>query len=170
MWSSTERNTGISFLKNDQPSLAYEDVVTIVLHRIKYSSDSKMQRLVHLLTMYDVHHISPRKMQVLCQGLRWLNLISDYDYFYLSFQPDMHPKFNETIGKYYGRTARPDEPQDMVALWEERVISLGTGENMMRERTERMLKILLHYDVLHYAVTASENSDSHSSQSDPLLS
>ncbi len=93
---------------------------------------------------YDVRNISPREMAKMSLELYQSGVISFKDHSFLSFQPELNPEYDETIGRLTGTVARPDEPQDFVAVWEGHLKdqeTRGTDREMI-EQTRRMLSLV----------------------------
>ncbi len=70
---------------------------------------------------YDLRAISPRDMQELSLDLYAQGLLTFEDYAVLAFQPELHPRFNDTVGALTGETADPTRPRDYVRQWEDRL-------------------------------------------------
>lgn len=93
---------------------------------------------------YDVRNISPRDMAKMSLELYQAGVISFKDHSFLSFQPELNTEYDETIGRLTGTVARPDEPQDFVAVWEGHLKDQETrgADREMIEQTRRMLSIV----------------------------
>jgi hypothetical protein len=68
---------------------------------------------------YDVRNISPRDMVELSESLYGAGHISFETHAMLSFQPELHPEYDSTLGRMSGSPARPDEARDFIQVWED---------------------------------------------------
>ena len=69
----------------------------------------------------DVRNMSPRDMAELSLDLYANGILNWEEHEMLSFQPELNPAFNDTVGALTGETAEPDRPRDYLALWEKRL-------------------------------------------------
>ena len=60
-------------------------------------------------------------MVVLSQDLYMRGIVNFDEYATLAFQPELHPKYNQTIGALTGEPAEPNRKRDFVAYWEDRL-------------------------------------------------
>lgn len=70
---------------------------------------------------YDVQDITPRAMAEMSQELYDNGSISLKNHAFISFQPELNPSFNDTIGRFSHTTAHPDSPRNFLAEWHERL-------------------------------------------------
>ncbi|MCK4899590.1 MAG: hypothetical protein KAS38_12475, partial [Anaerolineales bacterium] len=64
------------------------------------------------------------------------------EYSDLSFQSELHPEFDKTIGALTGERARPDAKRDFVKVWEEKYQFANRHSNPGSGASERALHIL----------------------------
>jgi len=69
----------------------------------------------------DLRQMSPRKMVQLSMDLYVAGIIEWEEHEMLSFQADLHPDYNKTIGALTGEPAKPDQPKDFIKEWERRL-------------------------------------------------
>ena len=74
-----------------------------------------------IVSDYNIEEISPRGMAELSGKLFKAGIISREENSVLSFQPELHPDYDETIGKKTGTFAAPDEKRDYLQIWREKV-------------------------------------------------
>jgi hypothetical protein len=70
---------------------------------------------------YDVQDITPRAMAKMSRELYDNGSISFKSHAFISFQPELNPSFNATIGKFSHTTAQPDSPRNFLDEWRERL-------------------------------------------------
>lgn len=70
---------------------------------------------------HDVRQLSPREMVSLSQDLYMRGIVNFDEYAALAFQPELHPKYDQTIGALTGEPAEPDRKRDFIAYWEDRM-------------------------------------------------
>lgn len=112
-------------------------------------TNTEEQRRARALEManvdLDVRSVSPRDMAALGLELYVAGHLSWDDYAELSFQPQLHPSYDATIGALEGKQAEPDAPQDFVRVWEER-LSFDiryNGDDALRVRqSERIVGVM----------------------------
>ncbi len=74
-----------------------------------------------IVRRYDVQDITPREMAKMSQELYDNGSISLKNHAFISFQPELNPSFNDTIGKFSHTTAQPDSPRNFLDEWRERL-------------------------------------------------
>lgn len=93
----------------------------------------------------DVRQMSPRKMVQMSMDLYVAGVIGWEEHEMLSFQPELHPDYDKTIGALTGEPARPNHPKDFIEEWENRLAFQRryTPGNVGRiRRTEHIYNIL----------------------------
>ena len=101
------------------------------------------------LSRADLRHLSPRQMQELALDFYAEGLVSFEDYAVLAFQPELHPRYNATVGALTGEAADPDRPRDFIRRWEDRLAfeRRHNPENApLVQQTRRILEMLTSYD------------------------
>ncbi|NQV46305.1 MAG: hypothetical protein HQ504_00835 [Rhodospirillaceae bacterium] len=73
------------------------------------------------LRSVDVRFLSPRQMTETSLDLYVIGAIGWDEHALLSFQAELHPDFNSTIGALTGETAQPDRERDFLEEWEKRL-------------------------------------------------
>jgi hypothetical protein len=69
--------------------------------------------------------INPRRMTAR-QMAEWAaelhadGMMNWAEYAMAGFPAELHPDYNDTVGALTGERADPDQPRDMIALWEDR--------------------------------------------------
>ena len=101
-----------------------------------------------IVKKYDVKHISPFEMVIMSKELYNNKLISEIEFIYLSFQPETHPRYNETIGKQTGQMAEPSRKRDFLQYWEDKVHQEIRIDSMNLDKSWRVMKILHHLNKL----------------------
>ncbi len=99
---------------------------------------------------YDVKNITPRNMAQMSQELYDNNSISLKIHAFISFQPELNPTYNDTIGKFTHTTAQPDTPRNFLDEWEKRLEEqLKNGaSNEIINNTKEVVSILNNLDML----------------------
>ncbi|WP_135076879.1 hypothetical protein [Terasakiella sp. SH-1] len=69
---------------------------------------------------FNIRKLSPREMGDFSLDLYIDGVLSYDEYSMLAFQPEMHPRFEDTIGALTGEHSEPDRPRDYVQEWQER--------------------------------------------------
>lgn len=98
---------------------------------------------------YNVRQMSPREATDLGQELYMEGVLSFEEYSMLSFQSELHPDYDKTIGALTGQPAQPDVPRDYIAQWQEKLTfqqQHNTSQPQLIARTERILNILKMID------------------------
>lgn len=93
-----------------------------------------------------LRHFTPREMSELSLDLYVAGLLGYEDYAMLTFQPELHPDFDATIGALTGQKAQPDRPRDFIVLWEDRLDFERAHAPDNRELIARIQRIV---DLLH---------------------
>lgn len=97
-----------------------------------------------IVQKYDVTNISPQDMVLMSKELYNNKLISEIEFIYLSFQPETHPRYNETIGKNTGQKAEPSRKRDFLSYWEDMVHQDIRKDSMNIDKSWRAMKVLHH--------------------------
>lgn len=97
-----------------------------------------------IVEKYDVTNISPAQMVLLAKELYTSRLISEIEFAYLSFQPELHPNYNATIGKNTGKVAQPDKPRNYIEVWENQVHEDLRRDSLNIAKSWRIMKIMHH--------------------------
>jgi len=98
---------------------------------------------------YNVRQMSPREATELGQELYMEGVLSFEEYSMLSFQSELHPDYDKTIGALTGQPAQPDSPRDYIAQWQEKLTfqkEHNASQPQLIARTERILNILKMID------------------------
>lgn len=93
----------------------------------------------------DVRNMSPRQAADLSMDLYVAGILPWEEHAMLSFQPELHPDFERTIGALTGQKAEPDRPRDFVALWDDRLAferKYNAADTKRIERTQRIVTVL----------------------------
>lgn len=93
----------------------------------------------------DVTQMSPRKMVQMSMDLYIAGLIEWEEHEMMSFQPELHPDYDKTIGALTGEPARPDHPKNFLEEWEGRLTfqrRYNPGKARRIRRTEHIYNIL----------------------------
>ena len=93
----------------------------------------------------DVRNISPREMTEGSLYLYALGVLTWEEYSILAFQPELQPDYDQTIGALTGQKAKPDEPKDFIAQWEERMTFAqrhNPADSKVIRRTKHILAVL----------------------------
>jgi len=106
---------------------------------------------MELVHQYNVRDISPREMMRLAGKLHKLGLISDNAYLFMSFQPEMHPAFDTTVGLHTGQTAEPDRKRDYIEIWEKQAHNDLRAGSLSKRKSSAVLKVLLNFQGLRAA-------------------
>lgn len=97
----------------------------------------------------DIRQMSPRKMTELSMDLYVAGIIEWEEHEMLSFQPELHPTYDKTIGALTGEPAQPDHPKDFIEEWEKRLAFQRrfNPDNVRRiRRTEHIYNVLNQID------------------------
>ena len=66
---------------------------------------------------YDIRAMTPREMVDLSAELYMAGFLNHEQYSDLSFQAELMPNYDTTIGALTGRRAAPDKPRDYTSVW-----------------------------------------------------
>jgi len=105
--------------------------------------------LAQLIGNFNARSATPRQVENLSTDLYAAGAITFEDHALLSFQPDLHPDFDRTIGALTGEQAHPDRPRDFVNEWDERAAFQrrhDTGHPEMAAQSERIAALLRGID------------------------
>ena len=105
---------------------------------------------------YDVKNITPRNMAQMSQELYDNNSISLKNHAFMSFQPELNPSYNNTIGKFTHTTAQPDTPRNFLDEWKERLeeqLQSGASSEIINN-TKEVISILDNLDMLRKTALA----------------
>ena len=105
---------------------------------------------------YDVKNITPRNMAQMSHELYDNNSISLKNYAFMSFQPELNPSYNNTIGKLTHTTAQPDTPRNFLDKWKERLeeqLQSGASSEIINN-TKEVISILHNLDMLRKTALA----------------
>ncbi len=69
----------------------------------------------------DIRNLTPRQMAGISLDLYVAGVVSWDEYAMLAFQAELHPDYDRSVGALTGEKAKPDQPRDFVAEWEERL-------------------------------------------------
>jgi hypothetical protein len=94
----------------------------------------------------DPRNISPRHIANLSMDLYVEGVLSWEEHMSLSFQAELEPAFNRTVGALIGRKAQPDRPRDFIAIWEKRLAfdMRHNGKNRALLEQTRRISHTLH--------------------------
>ena len=90
--------------------------------------------LKQVLLGVNARSISPRAIHALSEDLYAGGVLTWDEHAALSFQAELHPDFERTIGALTGERPLPDQPRDFVKEWEKR---LDFERRYFPERPER---------------------------------
>ncbi len=116
------------------------------LHR--FDSDpglNTLRSLGKIAKRYNVCAISPRNMVELSHDLFSSGHLTKDQHDVLSFQSELMPNFDVTIGALTGEPADPDRPRDYTEIWRQRLeFERKYAENAERiiSRTQKILDLL----------------------------
>ncbi len=90
-------------------------------------------------------NVSPRQMIEGSLSLYALGVLTWDEYSLLAFQPELQPDYDQTIGALTGQKAKPDQPRDFIAQWEERMIfeqRHNPADSLVIRQTRHILSVL----------------------------
>ena len=92
----------------------------------------------------DVTNISPRGMANMSQQLYDSGNISLKIHAFLSFQPELNPDYNATLGQLTNTIGQPDVPRDFLGEWKDRLKEELKGglSGEMIQNTKEVVSIL----------------------------
>tara|TARA_B100000315_G_scaffold260069_1_gene319087 strand:- start:584 stop:1108 length:525 start_codon:yes stop_codon:yes gene_type:complete len=134
--------------KDSNTSINYrnEPFFEAPLHR--FESDPRPAptlSLGNIAKRYNLRSMSPRAMVELSNDLFSSGHLTKDQYELLSFQPELMPNFDVTIGALTGEQADPDRPRDYTEIWRQRLaFESKYAENAERIiiRTQKILDLL----------------------------
>ena len=97
----------------------------------------------------NIRKMSPRQMADLAMKLHSQDVLSYQEYSMLAYQPELDPRYDETIGALTGEEADPDRPRDFLQDWEDRLNferRYGAENSEEVQRTEKVLAVLNRFD------------------------
>ena len=101
--------------------------------------------IAELFRSIDVRNLTPRQAAELGMDLHVAGVLPWEEYAMLTFQPELHPDYDRTVGALIGENAQPDRPRDFVAMWEDRLAferKYNTGDPKLIARTARVVTVL----------------------------
>jgi hypothetical protein len=102
---------------------------------------------------YDVKNISPNEMAQMSQELYDNNSISLKNHAFISFQPELNPSYNNTIGKFTHSTSQPDTARNFLDEWKQRLedqLKGGVSSEIINN-TKEVVSILDNLNMLREA-------------------
>jgi len=93
----------------------------------------------------NIRSVSPRQMAENSLYLYALGVLTWEEYSMLAFQPELQPDYDQTTGALTGQKAKPDEPRDFIAQWEERMTFAqrhNPADSKIIRRTKHILTVL----------------------------
>ena len=106
-------------------------------------SKRKIISFLEIATDYNVKMISSRQMVALSFDLYTAGYIDKEQHLLLSFQPELQPNFDDTIGALINENSAPDKQRNFIELWLERCVFEQNYPGPDHERAYR-LKIILN--------------------------
>ena len=106
-------------------------------------SKRKIISFLEIATDYNVKMISSRQMVALSFDLYAAGYIDKEQHLLLSFQAELQPNFDDTIGALINEISAPDKQRDFIELWSERCVFEENYPGPDHKRTYR-LKIILN--------------------------
>ncbi len=109
---------------------------------------------------YDVRSITPRDMAKMSQELYDSGAISLKNHAFISFQPELNPSYNTTIGRFTNTTAHPDIPRNFLDEWNDRLaeqLKNGASDEIINN-TRQVLSILDNLNVLRKTMLSRKDS------------
>lgn len=111
---------------------------------------SNIQTVSNIAQHYDVTNISPKEMAEMSQQLFDSGNITLKQHSMLSFQPELNPSYNSTIGKMTDTIAQPDVPRNFLGEWKdllEHQMNNGYPEHII-QNTKEVVSILDNLNAL----------------------
>ena len=106
-------------------------------------SKRKIISFLEIATDYNVKMISSRQMVALSFDLYTAGYIDKEQHLLLSFQPELQPNFDDTIGALINENSAPDKQKDFIELWLQKYVFEQNYPGPDHKRTYR-LKIILN--------------------------
>jgi hypothetical protein len=94
---------------------------------------------------YDIRAMTPREMVDLSAELYMAGFLSHEQYADLSFQAELMPNYDVTIGALTGLRAEPDRPRDYTSIWRAKLkfeMKHLPDDPRIVERTRKILDLL----------------------------
>ena len=105
-------------------------------------SERKIISFLEIATDYNVKMISSRQMVALSFDLYTAGYIDKEQHLLLSFQPELQPNFDDTIGALINENSAPDKQRDFIEIWLERCMFEQNHPGPDHKRTYRLKFIL----------------------------
>ena len=105
-------------------------------------SERKIISFLEIATDYNVKMISSRQMVALSFDLYAAGYIDKEQHLLLSFQPELQPNFDDTIGALINENSAPDKQKDFIELWLQRYVFDQNYPGPDHKRTYRLKFIL----------------------------
>jgi hypothetical protein len=109
------------------------------------AGDPNSQDLGRFSRRYDLGAITPRAMVALSAELFVSGYLTRDQHADLSFQSELMPNFDLTIGALTGEKAEPDRPRDYAEIWRQRLEfekNHITDDERIVKRTQKILDLL----------------------------
>ncbi|MCD6074650.1 MAG: hypothetical protein K0Q70_1533 [Rhodospirillales bacterium] len=94
---------------------------------------------------YDIRAMTPREMADLSAELYMAGFLNHEQYSDLSFQAELMPNYDMTIGALTGSRAAPDRPRDYTSIWRAKLkfeMKHLADDPRIVERTRKILDLL----------------------------
>jgi len=131
---NTPRQTGRKLIVVEDP---------LPLEAVKGSGISATERpLEKILENINSRNISPREVAKLGFDLYVAGVLKWDEYSDFSFQAELHPEFDKTIGALTGEKARPDAKRDFIKVWEDKYSFSSRHGGSHSDVAKRALHIL----------------------------
>jgi len=94
---------------------------------------------------YDIRAMTPREMADLSAELYMAGFLNHEQYADLSFQAELMPNYDTTIGALTGMRAAPDKPRDYTSIWRAKLkfeMKHLADDPRIVERTRKILDLL----------------------------
>ncbi|MDH5188777.1 MAG: hypothetical protein OEW37_07445 [Rhodospirillaceae bacterium] len=141
---STAPNNGVRLRPEKQPGqklVVVED--PLPLDTVKGSGINAIEHpLEKILENTNSRNMSPRQAAKLGLDLYAAGILKWDEYSDFSFQPELHPEYNKTIGALTGESARPDTKRDFIKIWDEKYRFAVRHAGSASDVAERALHIL----------------------------
>jgi len=140
---NVNKHSNNNLRKNDERLIHAENFKYLTTKQSIFRHSNKS--LFEIAPNYNVRSISPRNMANLSFDLYTSDCINRKQYLDLSYQVDLSPKYNKTIGALIGENAAPDKPKDYIVIWHKRLLFEQNyfGHDLgMRHHVKSILSIL----------------------------
>lgn len=104
-----------------------------------------MPSLHDIARRYDIRSMTPREMVDLSGELYFAGFLSHDQYADLSFQAELMPNYDVTIGALTGQRAAPDRPRDYTSVWRAKLkfeMKHLADDPGVIERTRKIVELL----------------------------